>query len=73
RETAERTVELLGLRSFARVDMLLDERDGVAKVLEADAIPGLTDTSLLPQAIEAAGSGVDEFVGEAVEEALAAA
>ena len=73
RETAERTVELLGLRSFARVDMLLDERDGVPKVLEADAIPGLTDTSLLPQSIEAAGIGFDEFVGQAVEEALAAA
>ena len=70
---AERTVELLGLRSFARVDMLLDERDGVPKVLEADAVPGLTDTSLLPQSIEAAGIGFDEFVGQAVEEALAAA
>ena len=71
RETAERTVELLGLRSFARVDMLLDERDGEPKVLEADAIPGLTHTSLLPQSIEAAGIGFDEFVGRVVESALA--
>jgi len=73
RETAERTVELLGLRSFARVDMLLDERDGEPKVLEADAVPGLTDTSLLPQSIEAAGIGFDEFVGRVVDEALATA
>ena len=73
RETAEQTFELLGLRSFARVDMLLDERDGVPKVLEADSVPGLTDTSLLPQSIEAAGIGFDEFVGQVVEEALAAA
>ena len=73
RETAERTVELLGLRSFARVDMLLDERDGEPKVLEADAVPGLTATSLLPQAIEAAGIGFDEFVGQVVESALATA
>lgn len=72
-EAAERTVELLGLVSFARVDMLLDERDGEPKVLEADAVPGLTDTSLLPQSVEAAGIGFDEFVGQAVEEALAAA
>lgn len=70
-EVAERVVELLGLRSFARVDMLLDERDGEPKVLEADAIPGLTDTSLLPQSVEAAGVGFDEFVGRVVEEALA--
>jgi len=73
RETAERTVELLGLRSFARVDMLLDERDGEPKVLEADAVPGLTDTSLLPQSIEAAGIGFDEFVGRVVDAALATA
>lgn len=73
RQTAERVVELLGLRSFARVDMLLDERDGLAKVIEADAVPGLTGTSLLPQSIEAAGIGFDEFVGRVVESALAPA
>jgi D-alanine-D-alanine ligase len=31
-------------------------------VLEADAIPGLTETSLLPQAADAAGISFDEMV-----------
>ena len=40
---------------FARVDLMLGE-DG-PQVLEVNAIPGLTDTCLLPQAAEAAGIG----------------
>jgi D-alanine-D-alanine ligase len=31
-------------------------------VLEANAVPGLTETSLLPQAAEAAGISFDELV-----------
>ena len=31
-------------------------------MLEANPIPGLTETSLLPQAAEAAGIGFDELV-----------
>ena len=32
-------------------------------MLEANPIPGLTETSLMPQAAEAAGIGFDELVG----------
>ena len=39
-------------------------------VLEANPIPGLTETSLLPQAGEAAGVGFDELVGRILELAL---
>jgi D-alanine-D-alanine ligase len=53
---------LLGCRGFARVDMLLEEATGELYVLEANAIPGLTETSLLPQAAEAAGIGFDALV-----------
>ena len=35
-------------------------------VLEADAIPGLTEPSLLPQAADAAGNGFDELIGRIV-------
>ena len=31
-------------------------------MLEANAIPGLTETSLLPQAADAAGIGFDELI-----------
>ena len=35
---------------------------GELYVLEANTIPGLTETSLLPQAAEAAGISFDELV-----------
>ena len=39
---------------------------GELYVLEVNAIPGLTETSLLPQAADAAGIGFDELVGRTV-------
>ena len=36
-------------------------------MLEANPIPGLTETSLLPQAAEAAGIDFDELVGRILE------
>jgi D-alanine-D-alanine ligase len=54
--------ELLGCAGFARVDLMLENATGELYVLEANAIPGLTETSLLPQAAEAAGIGFDELV-----------
>jgi D-alanine-D-alanine ligase len=52
----------LGCRGFSRVDLMLDEDGGELTLLEVNAIPGLTETSLLPQAAEAAGIGFDELV-----------
>jgi D-alanine-D-alanine ligase len=40
-------------------------------VLEANAIPGLTDTSLLPLAADAAGIGFDDFVARMLDLAVA--
>ncbi len=56
------TYRLLGCTGFGRVDVLLDGASGEATVLEANAIPGLTETSLLPQAADAAGIGLDALV-----------
>jgi D-alanine-D-alanine ligase len=53
---------LLGLSGFARVDLMLDRANGELQVLEANVIPGMTETSLLPQAAEAAGIGFDQLV-----------
>jgi D-alanine-D-alanine ligase len=63
--------ELLGLAGFARVDLLLDATDEQLFALEADVIPGLTDTSLLPQAADAAGVGFEEVVQRILDAALA--
>lgn len=51
--------EELGLRHISRIDMIIDGQ-GVAWFLEANVLPGLTDTSLLPQAIVASGNSLGE-------------
>jgi D-alanine-D-alanine ligase len=61
---------LLGCSGFARVDLMLDQ-DGELQVLEVNPIPGLTETSLLPQAAEAAGLGFDELIERLLDRALA--
>jgi D-alanine-D-alanine ligase len=58
---------LLGCRGFARVDLMLESATGELFVLEVNAIPGLTETSLLPQAAEAAGIGFDALVERILE------
>jgi len=44
----------LGLRHLSRIDLIVDA-DGVPWFLEANVLPGLTETSLFPMALEAAG------------------
>lgn len=51
----------LGCRGFGRVDMILDA-DEKPWVIELNTIPGLTDTSAVPRAAEAAGMTFDEFI-----------
>jgi D-alanine-D-alanine ligase len=62
---------LIGCYGFARVDMMLAEETGELEVLEVNAIPGLTDTSLLPQAADAAGIAFDELITRILDSALA--
>jgi D-alanine-D-alanine ligase len=57
--------EALGCSGFSRVDLIL-AADG-PQVIEVNAIPGLTDTSLLPQAAEAAGMSFEELVERIIE------
>jgi D-alanine-D-alanine ligase len=61
------TYDLLGCYGVARVDMMLDDESGELFVLEANPIPGMTDTSLLPQAAEAAGIAFDALVERMLE------
>jgi D-alanine-D-alanine ligase len=61
-EIALAIYRLLGCRGFARVDLMLDRATGELYVLELNPIPGLTETSLLPQAAEAAGIGFDALI-----------
>lgn len=47
----------LGLRHISRVDFIVDA-EGTPWFLEANVLPGLTETSLLPLALEAAGHDI---------------
>jgi D-alanine-D-alanine ligase len=53
-ETAVTAHVALGMRHLSRVDLIVDGA-GTPWFLEANVLPGLTETSLLPQALEAAG------------------
>ena len=64
--------ELFGCAGFARVDLMCDRASGALEVLEVDSVPGLTETSLLPLAADAAGMSFDDFVARVVELALSA-
>jgi D-alanine-D-alanine ligase len=52
----------LGLRDLSRVDFIVDA-EGTPWFLEANVIPGLTETSLVPLAIEASGTDASTFYG----------
>jgi len=67
-EAALGAYEALGCSGFSRVDLILG--GGGPQVLEVNAIPGLTDTSLLPQAAEAAGMSFEQLVERILDLAL---
>jgi len=57
---------LLGLRHLSRTDMIIDA-DGVAWFLEVNVAPGMTETSLFPQALLAAEIPLGTLTAELVE------
>ena len=66
---AARVHELLGCRDVSRVDMVVDE-GGRPFVLECNTSPGMTETSLLPMAAEAAGRSFEDVVSQISRAAL---
>jgi len=62
-DAAVRAHRSLGLEVYSRVDVLL-RADGSPFVLEANTIPGMTETSLLPKAAAAGGTGFQELCEE---------
>ena len=60
---------LLGCSGFTRTDMIVDV-DGNAFVLELNAVPGMTETSLVPDAAKAYGWSFTQLVDWIVRDAL---
>jgi D-alanine-D-alanine ligase len=69
-ETALAAHKALGLRDLSRVDLIVAD-DGVPQVLGINVSPGLTETSLLPLAVQAAGLDLGRIMATLVERAVA--
>jgi D-alanine-D-alanine ligase len=68
-ELALQAYRLLGCRGVARIDLMLEQDGEKLLVLETNVVPGLTETSLLPLAADAAGIGFEELVQRILESA----
>lgn len=61
--------KLLGLRDVSRTDAIVDP-NGAVHFLEVNVSPGLTETSLLPMAIEAAGRSLGDIYADLIDRAI---
>ena len=66
---AKRVFDLLGLSVYGRIDFLLTER-GEAYCLEANTLPGMTPTSLLPQEAAVIGYSYEQLCDTIVQMSL---
>jgi D-alanine-D-alanine ligase len=68
-EVAVSAHQVLGLRHLSRTDLIIDG-DGVPWFLEVNVAPGMTETSLFPQAAEAGGHHLPTLYRSLVEAGL---
>lgn len=66
---AVKTFRALQCRAVTRIDMIVDAR-GNPWILEANTIPGMTETSLLPDEARAAGISFQELILKIIEYSL---
>jgi D-alanine-D-alanine ligase len=59
----------LGLRDWSRTDLIVDA-EGTPWFLEVNAAPGMTETSLFPQALASAGIALGDLTGQLVRTAI---
>lgn len=67
---AVKVFKALGCRDLARADFIWNEETGKIYFLEINTIPGMTATSLAPQAAKAAGMEFSEFLDKLIEGAI---
>lgn len=63
---AERAAEVLGLDTYSRMDFLMDENQNLF-CLEANTLPGMTPTSLVPQEAAATGVGFEDLCEQLIQ------
>ncbi|MBQ9376803.1 MAG: UDP-N-acetylmuramate--L-alanine ligase [Schwartzia sp.] len=69
REAAEKTFLVCGCRGVARMDIMLS-KDGTPYVIDVNTMPGMTETSLVPDAARAMGVSFEEFCERLLEMAV---
>ncbi|MFC2091256.1 D-alanine--D-alanine ligase [Elusimicrobiota bacterium] len=67
-KSAEDVFKLMNCKTMARIDYRLDKEDFY--ILEINTIPGMTQTSLLPEAAEIAGIDFDALILKILESAI---
>jgi D-alanine-D-alanine ligase len=70
RAYAEDVAKVIGLTTYSRSDFLLDEQNRMY-CLEANTLPGMTPTSLLPQEAAAVGMNFNELCEKIIAISLA--
>ena len=61
--------KLLKCRHYSRVDFLLDNKSKLW-FLEINTLPGMTETSLLPKSLDAAGYNFKDVIQMIIDEAI---
>lgn len=67
KEIAERVFKVLRLKSYGRIDFIMSKTDERIYCLEANTLPGMTPTSLLPQEAKVVGIEYDELCIKIIE------
>ena len=60
-ELAVKTHKALGLGDYSRIDFMISKK-GAPYIIEANTLPGLTNTSLLPEAVKYEGLSFEQMV-----------
>lgn len=68
-KTAEKIHKILHLKFYSRIDFIVDDKNEIY-FLEANALPGMTPTSLLPQEAAAIGMDYEDLCNQIAENAL---
>lgn len=65
---AEKAYRVLGLRSYARIDFMVNEQDQIY-FIEANTLPGCTETSLVPKSAKYDGIDFKDFIQHLIDTA----
>ena len=68
-QLAIRAHKALGLRHYSRSDFIIHPKRGIF-ILETNTLPGLTEESLVPKALESVGASLEHFLDHILQLAI---